>query len=355
MAQGTACGGCGYDDYSRIVLGNQVLKKETEIGAKFSGNSLLSSSLSLCGGTIPVPVPAWWCHPHPCPRSHIVVLSLSMFPSLCGDAICIFALILMWCCPCPHPRCHPHVVVPSHLRPRSCVVVSFSSQSSHMVVPSLSSSSSLLSRCGDLLILTLWCHPHPHIVLSPSPFSSSRGGVDLVPILVPSSCGGYRSRPHSRPCMVVLSPSSVLCGGTVPVSILILAWWCCRCLPSHAVAPSPSLSFSHGGAVPVAILILMSSPLLSLVPVLSPRCPGPVLGPRVVPARVSLIAGNWRGLISLSRLEGPANRLLEGFLLSLFPLRSIEREREGQQRVVKLQICAAKQRTSLRSSPRDAI
>jgi hypothetical protein len=165
-------------------------------------------------------------------------------------------------------------------------------------------------------------------VLSPSPFSSSRGGVNLVPILVPSSYGGYRSRPHSCPCMVVLSPSSVLCGGAVPVSVLVLVWWCCHRLPSHVVVPSPSLLFSRGGAVPVAILVLMSSPLLSLVLVLSPCCPGPVLGPHVVPARVLLIAGNCWGLISLSRLEDPANHLLEGFLLSLFPLRSIERERE---------------------------
>jgi hypothetical protein len=155
MAQGTACGGCGCDDYSRIVLGNQVLKKETEIGAKFSGNLLLSSSLSLCGGTIPIPVPVWWCHPHPCPHSHIVVLSLSTFLSLCGDAICIFTLILVWCCPRPYPRHCPHGVVPSRLRPRSCVVVSSSSQSPHMVVLSLSSLSSSLLHCGDLLILTL--------------------------------------------------------------------------------------------------------------------------------------------------------------------------------------------------------
>jgi hypothetical protein len=49
-----------------------------------------------------------------------------------------------------------------------------------------------------------------------------------------------------------------------------------------------------------------------------------------------LIAGNCRGLISLSRLKGPANHSFEGFLLSLFPLRSTEREREGQKRVAKL-------------------
>jgi hypothetical protein len=42
-----------------------------------------------------------------------------------------------------------------------------------------------------------------------------------------------------------------------------------------------------------------------------------------------VIAGNCRGLISLSRLEGPANHLFEGFLLSLFPLRSIDRERRA--------------------------
>jgi hypothetical protein len=43
-----------------------------------------------------------------------------------------------------------------------------------------------------------------------------------------------------------------------------------------------------------------------------------------------MIAGNCRGLISLSRLKGPANHSFEGFLLSLFPLRSINRVREGQ-------------------------
>jgi hypothetical protein len=42
---------------------------------------------------------------------------------------------------------------------------------------------------------------------------------------------------------------------------------------------------------------------------------------------ILLIAGNCRGLTSLSRLEGPANRSFEGFLLTLFPLRPVEREK----------------------------
>jgi hypothetical protein len=42
-----------------------------------------------------------------------------------------------------------------------------------------------------------------------------------------------------------------------------------------------------------------------------------------------MIAGNCQELISLTRLEGPADHSFEGFPLTLFPQRSIERDRRA--------------------------
>jgi hypothetical protein len=138
----------------------------------------------------------------------------------------VSALVLVWWC-CPHPSpltwwCCP---CPRHCA-HSCVVVTSSS-----------------SCCGAILTLTLCCHhprSHPRVVLTWTLSSS-------------------------HPCVVV----------TVPVPVLVLAWWSCCRHPSHVVVPFPSSSFLCGGAVPVAVLVLVSSLLLSLVPVLVPHRPGP--------------------------------------------------------------------------------
>jgi hypothetical protein len=120
-----------------------------------------------------------------------------------------------WCCPCP--LCHP----------RSCIVVTFSS-----------------SRCSAILTLTLCCHrprSRPHVVVSTWSLS------------------------WSHPRMVV----------TVPVPILVLAWWCCRHPQSCAVVPSPSpFSSLCGGVVTVFLLMWWYRPhhchshvvVLSLLP-----------------------------------------------------------------------------------------